>query len=116
MKLLFLVVLFTVILYTQAFGMGCNSDKDCNNADHVCAKILLGKTPEQKQKQKYYHICLPKEWASTAVKAAEFHDNVLSSKTEKASTGGIVEEEKPEAQQEVLEDKKENNLLEIPGE
>ena len=30
--------------------------------------------------------------------------------------GEVPQEEKPEAQQEVLEDKKENNLLEIPGE
>jgi len=97
-KYFLLVILLVCIYQVVGYGLGCSpsrGNQDCEHPDtHVCTKILLGTTPAEKAKGKYYYTCLPASWAQSAVKAAEGHNlNVLESKLESQSN---VQEAKPQ--------------------
>jgi hypothetical protein len=77
MRILFILVLVTLAFTVQGYGLGCapsNNNQDCENPHtQTCTKILIGTTAKVKALGKYYYQCLPSEWATQAVQAAQAH-------------------------------------------
>lgn len=99
LKYFLLVILLVCIYQVVGYGLGCSpsrGNQDCEHPDtHVCTKILLGTTPAEKAKGKYYYTCLPASWAQSAVKVAEGHGpKVLESA--RLESHPNVQEEKPQ--------------------